>query len=104
MKPYGKKPKKSRLSIHSSDECDVCSNNHYKISKTRERQNNEEVDDFFNSEEITQYDELEKTIQVYLEQDNVFRSCSNLHDLTATSCDPETAIEKLTHKIYNNGK
>jgi len=40
MKPYGKKPKKSKLGIHSSDACgcEVCNTHGWKVSKSRERQ------------------------------------------------------------------
>jgi hypothetical protein len=37
MKPYGKKPQKSKLTIHCADECDTCNNKGWKISKKRER-------------------------------------------------------------------
>lgn len=37
MKPYGKKSGLKRGKIHSSDECGLCSNRDWKISKRRER-------------------------------------------------------------------
>lgn len=72
--------------------------------KSVERHNNEAVDDFFNSKEITVYDELEHTIQVYQEEDGIFRSCSNSIEMDARAIDPDEAIEKLAHKIYKQFK
>ena len=39
MKPYGKKPDfaKGKVQGHTSDTCDVCCNDDWKISKRRER-------------------------------------------------------------------
>lgn len=84
MKPYGM-PRK----YHT-----------WSISKTRERQHQEEVKDFNTSVEISQYDELEYTIQVHLEEDGIFRSLSNVFEETALAIDPDEALEKLAHILY----
>lgn len=86
--------------MHPANHCNTCSNDSWKIIKSRERHNNEEIDDFLHSEEITAYDELEATIQIYAEEDELFRSCSNLFEEQAIAIDPEEAMEKLLNKIY----
>jgi hypothetical protein len=49
MKPYGKKNDKYSGG-HDSNQCSICSNDEWKITKSRERHNLEEIDDFLNSE------------------------------------------------------
>ncbi len=100
MKPYGQKHGKSLLNIHPADYCAICSNDGWKVIKGRERHNNEEIDDFLYSDEITAYDELEATIQIHAEEDELFRSCSNLFEEQAIAIDPDEALEKLLNKIY----
>jgi citrate lyase synthetase len=100
MKPYGQKHNKSLLNTHPADYCSTCSNDEWKIIKGRERKNNEEIDDFLYSDEMTASDELEATIRVYAEEDELFRSCSNLFEEQAVAIDPDEAMEKLLNKIY----
>ena len=61
MKPYGQKPEKTKKGLHNSDNCgcEICNTGGWKVLKSRERHDNEEVEDFLNTEEISQ-DELEQ--------------------------------------------
>ena len=68
MKPYGQKKEKSHLNGHTSDQCSICSNDEWKISKSRERGKNG----------LPEFDEIIDDIQ-YLEmgsgEDSHWISC-----------------------------
>lgn len=116
MKPYGKKKSKTKLGLHNSDKChcELCNTFGWKIFKSRERHNNEAVDEFFNSKEITPYDELERIVLQRYEDgvpchtegwgDETFVARYNPLGIEVVGVTPEHAMDKLANKLYKTNE
>lgn len=95
------------MNIHPADCCSICSNDEWKIAKSRERHNTEEVDEFL-TEEITledEIDEIEHTIKISIidEENFIFEASSNLFDEKVKTEYPDEAIDNLEYiirKVY----
>lgn len=103
MKPYGQKQEKSNLNIHPADCCSICSNDEWKIVKSRERHNDEEIDDYFqNKDTVIDFCELEHTVKIRAEEDDIFHSISNVIPLEARSVDPDDLLGLMANKFYKD--
>lgn len=106
MKPYGKKQEKSKHHYKcSNSECVICNNNNWKISKTRERRDDEAVEDYrINKDTVIDFCELEYTVRVRAEEDGIFHSLSNVIDIESMAIDPDEALERVAHKFYKQNQ
>ena len=107
MKPYGQKKAKAKLGIHPSDRCgcEVCNTGGWKVLKSRERHNDEEILDYHLSKDtVIDFCELEYTVKVRLEEDDTFRALSNVIDIQARAIDPDEALEKVANIFYKQNQ
>lgn len=101
MRPYGQKKEKTLRGIHTSDSCgcEICNTGGWKIHKSRERHNTEELEDYYESKDtVIDFCELEYTVKVRAEDDR-FIASSNVLGLELMGVTPEHAIGKV-HEAF----